>query len=101
MNTIQINYDLSKPVRDYPRVYEYLVAYGTRARPLQSLWFVKTNKTASTVRDELMKLVDKDDKILTADVTGDWWATSFSDKNSKWMIDHMPVSDAPPAQRAA
>lgn len=89
MNIIQVNYDLGKPIRDYPALYAYLTSFGTRARPLQSLWFIKTSKSASTIRDELMELIDVDDKVLTVNVTGDYWATSFKNKDSAWMKTHM------------
>jgi hypothetical protein len=90
--TIQINYDLRKPGRDYKPVYDYIKSHGVYAKPLASLWLVRTTKTASAIRDELMKLVDSNDKIATFDVTGDAWATNFSDAHVDWMHNHMGTS---------
>lgn len=91
MRTIQINYDLVKPGRNYQPVYDYIKSHRAWARPLRSLWLIRTNKSAATVRDELEKLVDRNDKIATFDVTGDSWATNFSDSHTKWMKKFMGV----------
>lgn len=98
--TIQINYDLRKPGRNYQPVYDYIKSHDGWARPLQSLWLVRTTKTASAIRDELMKLVDSNDKVVTFNVTGDAWATNFSDAHTKWMKSHMRAS-SPAIRRAA
>jgi hypothetical protein len=100
MKTIQINYDLRKPGRDYRPVYDYIKSHGVWARPLQSLWLVRTTKSASTIRDELKRLVDRNDKVVTFNVTGDAWATNFSDAHTKWMKNHMRAS-SPAIRRAA
>jgi hypothetical protein len=92
VNTIQINYDLVAPGRDYSRLFEYLRSYGTRAKPLRSMWFVKTNKSATQVRDEVQQFVDGNDKVVTVDVTDSWWGTSFSDEHTQWMRNNMVPS---------
>lgn len=91
MKTIQINYDLVGPDRDYPKLYAYLRSYGTRARPLKSMWLVRTNKTVSAVRDEINRYVDSNDEVLVIDVTGDSWASNFTDDHIAWMKDNMHV----------
>jgi hypothetical protein len=87
--TIQINYDLRKPGRNYQPVYDYIKSFDGWAKPLASLWLVRTTKSASTVRDELLRLVDGSDRVVTFDVTGDAWATNFSDAHTTWMMSHM------------
>jgi hypothetical protein len=94
MRTIQINYDLRKPGRNYQPVYDYIKSHDGYAKPLQSLWLVRTEKSASTIRDELKNLVDSNDKIATFDVTGDSWATNFSDAHTDWMKGHMGTAAA-------
>ena len=90
--TIQVNYDLRKPGRNYQPVYDYIKSQGAWARPLASLWLVRTAKSVSTIRDELKKLVDLNDEILIIDVTGDAWATNFSDASTEWMKQYMHVN---------
>lgn len=94
MRTIQINYDLQKPGRDYQPVYDYIKSHRVYARPLQSLWLIRTDKSASQVRDELKRYVDSNDKVLTFDVTGDAWASNFSDAHIDWMYNNMGYAQA-------
>jgi hypothetical protein len=70
--TLQINYDLRQPGRNYAAVGAYIKAFPAGAHPLKSLWLVRTDKTATTVRDEMNTRVDTNDQVLVFDVTGDW-----------------------------
>jgi hypothetical protein len=92
MKTIQINYDLVAPGKNYNRLFEYIKSHGTYAKPLKSMWFIRTNKTASRVRDEIKQFIDSNDEVVVVDVTGSMWATTFSDNHTKWMKQHMQVA---------
>lgn len=95
MNTLQINYDLVAPGRNYQPVYDYIKGLsGYYAKPLESMWLVRSTKTPGTVRDELMRIVDTNDKILVVDITRDSWASSFSDDHTKWMKSNMGFANA-------
>jgi hypothetical protein len=86
MNTLQINYDLVVPRRNYPAVYGYIEStFPTRVRPLKSMWLVRTHKAEDVVLNELAAVVDADDEILVMDVTNDSWATNFEDDSTEWM----------------
>ncbi len=89
MNTIQINYDLRAPGRNYQPVYDYIKSYPGWARLLKSCWLIRTTKTPGQVRDDLNRLTDANDEIATLNVTGCWWATSFSDQRTEWMKNNM------------
>jgi len=91
-NTIQINYDLRKPGRDYQPVYDYIKSFPDWARPLASLWLVRTTKAASAVRDELNRLVDTNDEVAVFNVTDVAWATNFSDASTEWMYQNMSAT---------
>lgn len=77
MNTLLISYDLGVPETsdDYKTVIDYIKSHNW-AKPLQSLWLIKTNKESATVRDELESITDTNDRILVVDITGDGWATA-------------------------
>ncbi len=92
--TIQINYDLRQPGRNYAAVEAYIKAFPTWAHPLKSLWLVRTDKTASKVRDEMNTRVDANDEVLVVDVTGDSWASNFSDDAIGWMKNNMGITAA-------
>ncbi len=86
MNKILISYDLHKPVKDYEELYRYLKGFGTRAKPLESLWMVKTSKSHIAIRDEIVAHIDKDDSIIVIDVSGDAMAwRGLGDKVSEWL----------------
>lgn len=89
MNTIQINYDLRAPGRDYQPVYDYIKRDGTWCRLLKSCWLIRTTKTAGQVRDDLNKIVDRNDEVATFNVTGDNWGTNFSDERTEWLHQNM------------
>lgn len=83
-----VSYDLGSPEtsEDYARVIAYLKSYGTRAKPLYSLWFIRTTKSCADVRDDLKKITDSNDKILVMGMTKGGWATQNIDsKTTDWM----------------
>jgi hypothetical protein len=79
MRTIQISYDLKQPDHLYTALEDYIQTYGRRSHPLDSMWLVKTDKSVSEVRDELLRVVDAHDEVLVFDVTGAAWASNSSD----------------------
>jgi hypothetical protein len=87
MNILLISYDLGVPEtsEDYKTVIDYIKLHNW-AKPLKSLWLIKTDKTTSTVRDELNSITDTNDKILVVNITGDAWATARISSNvTEWM----------------
>lgn len=87
MHTILVSYDLRSPGKDYSRLWEHLRSYSTRCKPLESLWLVKTSKTATEVRDAAKQHIDINDKLLVIDVTGDAaaWTTTLPSEVSDWI----------------
>jgi hypothetical protein len=77
MNTYLVSYDLRVPEtsEDYKRLTRYFESYGYRAKPLKSVWFIKSDKPAEVIRDEISMLTDMNDGLLVIDVTGRYWAT--------------------------
>ena len=64
MSTYLISYDLRSPGRNYEPLYEYLRSYGTRSKPLESVWIIVAEKSAKTIRDEITAIVDSGDGVL-------------------------------------
>lgn len=84
---IQINYDLMAPGQNYEAVKKYVESYGygNWVKALASLWFIKTTKTPAQVRDEIALVVDRNDKVLVMDTTGDDWATRHLPVTAEWL----------------
>jgi hypothetical protein len=92
MKTYLISYDLGVPETsdDYKKLIDYIKSYGTWAKPLYSVWFIKTDKSVSLVRDEIKNETDSNDKTLVIDVSEANWATSGVKKEvTGWMKEHL------------
>ena len=76
-NTLLVSYDLIWPEtsESYKNLIAKIMSYPWYAKPLESFWFIKTEKTASTVMGELRLHIDANDKLVIVDVTWDFWTT--------------------------
>lgn len=71
MSSKIIEYDLQKPGRDYDALYEAIKSYGTWAHVTESTWFIKTEDSCAQVRDKLKQVVDSNDRLFVATLTGE------------------------------
>lgn len=86
MNTLLVSYDLIAPDRNYESVRGFLESHVNWAKPVQSLYLVKANKTAESLRNELNAYLDTNDKVIVVDVTKDAAAwKGLSDQISSWI----------------
>lgn len=88
MNTLLISYDLGLPetISDYHILIEYIKSYSYWAKPLQSVWLIRTNKSTAQVRDEIKLRIDNNDKVLVIDITNKPWASfNISKEVTGWM----------------
>jgi hypothetical protein len=86
MNTILISYDLRAPGRDYTKLWDHLKSYGNWAKPLESVWLIRTTLTAAKVRDAASNYVDQNDKIFAVDMTSSEWASlRIPDDVATWL----------------
>lgn len=85
MATVLIAYDLNRG-GDYEALIEGIKVLGAWWHHLDSLWLVKTGKSATEVRDILKAHLDDSDELLVIDVSGRARAwTGFSESGSKWL----------------
>ncbi|MDD5658579.1 MAG: hypothetical protein PHR39_01025 [Actinomycetota bacterium] len=86
MYRILISYDLIRPNKDYQNLYDYLKRTGTWAKPLESVWIIKTDKTCEQVINEIEKHVDENDKVLAINISNDTitWL-NLSQNVSDWL----------------
>lgn len=69
MNTILISYDLRTPGKNYMTLWMHLRSYENFARPLESVWLIRTVYNAEQVRNSALNHIDQNDKIFVVDVT--------------------------------
>ena len=65
-----ITYDLCSPGKNYDELYEYLKSLSDYACICESVWFTTSDKSCSTIRDELKTVVDSNDRIFVAELAG-------------------------------
>lgn len=89
-NTILVSYDLIAPGKDYSRLWEHLRSYSSWTKPLESVWLLKTQRSATEVRDNLKSHIDKNDKLLVIDVTSKAAAWhNLGDKINQWIKNNL------------
>jgi len=92
MNTILISYDLLTPGQKYTELHNLIInTYGTRCKPLESFWLVRTSETAEQVRSFVdTNILDNNDKIIAINVTGDGAAwRGLSEANGQWIKNNL------------
>lgn len=57
-------YDLPEPGRNYTTLHEKIKSYGTWARVTESNWVIVTTKTAVQLRDDLLSVLDVNDRLF-------------------------------------
>ena len=70
MSTKIIEYDLRGSETDYEKLYGVIKSYGTWAHITESTWFIKTNATCTDIRDRILTVMDSNDRLFVAELTG-------------------------------
>ena len=92
MKTILVSYDLNghESRQAYTDLIDRIKKYSTWAKPLESLWLIKTDDSVSDVRDTLKPYIDENDELLVLDVTSRSWATrGISAKVNDWIKENL------------
>lgn len=84
-----ISYDLSKPGRDYERLFEAIKGLGTWWHCLESVWIVKTDLSCAQVRDYLVKHIDSNDKLAVFGLDGSWATQGLEQNCNDWLRNNM------------
>lgn len=69
MHTILISYDLKRPGQNYQNLWDHLKSYGSWAKPVESVYLIKTGLSAEGVRNNILSHIDTNDKVIVIDVT--------------------------------
>lgn len=56
--------------KNYNELYDYIKGFPAWAHITESTWFISSTKSCSDIRDEIKKIVDSDDRIFIAQLTG-------------------------------
>jgi hypothetical protein len=90
VNTHVISYDLHRPGQNYDDLIEYLKSLPNWWHCLESFWIVKSEQSASNLRDNIKRFVDPNDEVLVMKVTTHAWASfGLSDRCNDWLRDNL------------
>jgi hypothetical protein len=88
MKTYLISYDLGVPEThsDYISLFQHLKKlYSPWARPVKSVWIIKSKKTAGQIRDEIKTVLDTNDKLIVLELSKTWGTYNISKDVTDWM----------------
>lgn len=86
MHTLLVGYDLNRPGQNYAGLIDALKAVPLWWHHLDSTWLLRTEETATELRDRLRLHVDAGDELLVIDVTSSAAAWSgFSERGGQWI----------------
>lgn len=88
MKTFLISYDLGVPEShsDYIALSDFLKSqYSTWARPVKSVWLIKSDQNAAQIRDNIKKFLDTNDKLIVVEMSGNWGTYNISKEVTDWM----------------
>lgn len=88
MKTFLISYDLGVPEThsDYILLSNHIKSlYLSWARPVKSVWIIKSYKDAEQIRDEIKLALDTNDKLIVVEMSGNWGTYNVSKEVTDWM----------------
>ena len=70
MKSMLISYDLRSPGRNYDDLYDVIKSFPDWAHITESTWCVKTHLDCVELRDKLCSVLDRNDRMFVAELTG-------------------------------
>ena len=70
MKRFIVSYDLLRPGQNYHQLFNALEVLGAK-RALLSLWVLRGDYKALSIRDHLMRYIDQNDRVIVTEM-GDW-----------------------------
>ncbi|MGI8838297.1 MAG: SinR family protein [Pyrinomonadaceae bacterium] len=92
MKTYLVGYDLNAPGKNYDPLLKALREdfEGYYWHHLDSTWIIKTDLSATEIRDKLKPpLIDGNDELLVVRLQGNWATWGISEKGSQWLHSNM------------
>lgn len=81
-NSKIITYDLCTPGKKYDELFEKIKSYKAWAHICESVWFISSEDSCTTIRENLKSVTDNNDRIFVAELTGNAaWSNVLCDNN--------------------
>lgn len=86
MSSKIVTYDLLGDGKDYEALVEKIKEYSRWAKITESCWFISTESSCVEVRDNLASVLDNDDRLFVAKLSGEAaWRNTISKKLKEWL----------------
>ena len=89
MKTYIISYDLSQPGQNYEELLKRIKSYSQWARLGGSAYIIMTDKSHTEIRDNLLEVLDKNDKLFVGTVSAPAAWYGLGSEVSNWLIDKL------------
>lgn len=80
-----ISYDLQNATSEYQDLYDGIKDFGTWWHQTESVWMIKTEKSAKEVRDYLIQFLKRGDKLFVIEVRKHWAGVGFGEEEYDWL----------------
>ena len=80
-----ISYDLNNPGQNYDNLIEAIKKYGTYCKMNKSDWIICTNDDATTIRNNLKKYLDSNDRLFVGQLTGVAAWSGYQESTTEWL----------------
>ncbi|MBN3489987.1 hypothetical protein JV173_00520 [Acholeplasma equirhinis] len=70
---------------DYENLYVYIKKFDAWCHYLESVWLVKSSKSASQIRDEAIKYIKNTDKLFVIEVQNHWASLNINKQGVEWL----------------
>ena len=85
MSSYIISYDLDNPGQNYEKLIDAIKNYGTYAKITESCWCVVSTDESKVIRNNLKSMIDSNDKLFVAQLTGQGAWHGLSSKKTDWL----------------
>jgi hypothetical protein len=89
MNTYIVSYDLSNPGRNYEQLLARIKSYISWARLGGSAYVIVADQSAFEVRDNLMAVLDGNDKLFVGTIKAPAGWCGLGDEVSQWLRNYL------------
>ena len=81
-----IGYDLHRPGRNYPELFEAIQSLDSNWwHCLDSTWLVGSLLGASQIRDRLKRHIDANDSLIVLEIASNWATAGLADNCNEWL----------------
>lgn len=84
-----ISYDLNNPGQNYDDLIEAIKKYGTYCKVNKSDWIIVSNDEAKTIRDNLNKYLDSNDRLFVGKLSGVGAWFGYQKSTSDWLKNNL------------